>query len=76
MDVSVVNVAKLDPDFPNLRATVIFSDDDRDKWIRSCEVEVYLSKDEVGNLTISGIREIAIEKSYTYLEQILADRTS
>jgi hypothetical protein len=74
-----VQVNKIQPtgnNLPNISATVIFSDDNRESWIRYCGVKIFLKKENIKNFPLDKIENHGIEEAYTFLSRILSSRST
>ncbi len=72
MKVLVTDINLTRDDLPNIAVTVTFYDDDRESWVRACDVEVFLEKENIKNASLDEIKNRAIDEAYAFLSQILS----
>ena len=69
-----INGIKLnEPHYPDIRADISFSYDDRDSWIRTCEAEIDLNKQQIKGLPLDEIEKLAVRQAYSFFEEIIAN---
>ena len=73
MKVRINGIKLNERDYPDLRADISFSYDDRDSWIRTCEAKIDFNKQEIKGLPLGEIEEFAVRRAYSYLEGIIAN---
>jgi hypothetical protein len=71
VEISYKIISENDPDSPNLPVTVYFCDDDRQWFLRSCDIEIWLNKERINGLSLSEIEKIAKDEAILYLQDIL-----
>jgi len=76
MVAEVLKISGFDRSGENLKALVKFQDDKRNQWIRMCEVTIYLRKAECEGLTLPQCRDLALDRAYSLLRDILDVRES
>ncbi len=73
MKVRINRIKLNEPDYPDIRADISFSYDDRDSWIRTCEAEIDFNKQEIKGLPMGEIEEFAVRQAYSFLEGMIAN---
>ncbi len=73
MKVKINRIKLNEPHHPNIWANISFSYDDRDSWIRSCQAEIDLKKQEITGLPLDEIEKLAVRQAYSFLEEIIAN---
>jgi hypothetical protein len=62
------------PDNSNICITVIFTDDDRNFLIRSCEAKIFLDKKSIETATLDEIKNLAIDQAHNLISDASACR--
>ena len=74
MKVIVKEISIGDVNTQRVTALVKFTDDDRDKWIRSAKVEVSIPKETIMNVSLIEIEKKLVDQAYEFLSQALSAR--
>lgn len=74
MKIQLLKLSDIDTSAENICATIEIEDDNRTEWIRSCTVEVVLSKKDAAMLSLAEIRTLAVQHAYDFLESVLSGR--
>jgi hypothetical protein len=73
MKVRINRIKLNEPHYPDIRADISFSYDDRDSRIRSCEAEIDLNKQEIKGIPLDEMERFAVRQAYSFLEDIIAN---
>lgn len=76
MKATVRKIIPGEKDIPCITAVVTFNDNDRERWIRNCEVEIFVEKEKIKAASLEEIERIALDQAYDFLSQALSARAS
>jgi len=72
MNIQVLEIKTMEPSLPNIEVRVSFTDDDRKHWIRSCDLTIFLDKEQIKNDTLTEIQDTALHEAHKLSDEVLS----